>query len=72
MGIEINKTKNLIKKYSRKKGALIPLLQDIQKEYGYVPKESIELIAKELNILPIKIYEVLTFYAQFHLKPTWP
>jgi len=69
MGVEIKRTKNLIKKYNGKKGALIPLLQDIQKEYGYVPKESIELVAKELNILPIQIYEVLTFYAQFHLKP---
>lgn len=69
MNIDILKTKMLIKKYLGKKGALIPLLQDIQKEYGYVPKKSIELVAKELNILPIQIYEVLTFYAQFYLKP---
>ena len=69
MNIDISKTKMLIKNYIGKKGALIPLLQDIQKEYGYVPKESIDLVAKELNILPIQIYEVLTFYAQFYLKP---
>ena len=69
MSIDISKTKRLIDKYSGKKGALIPLLQDIQKEYGYVPEESIELVAKELKILPIQVYEVLTFYAQFYLKP---
>jgi len=69
MSIDILKTKKLIKQYSGKKGPLIPLLQDIQKKYGYVPKEAIDLISKELNILPIQIYEVLTFYAQFHLKP---
>ena len=69
MSIDILKTKKLIQKYKIKKGALIPLLQDIQKEYGYVPKEAVELIAKELNILPIQIYEVLTFYAQFYLEP---
>ena len=69
MNIDVSKTKKLIKQYSRKKGALIPLLQAIQKEYGYVPKSSIDLVAKELNILPIQIYEVLTFYSQFHLKP---
>ena len=69
MNIDISKTKKIIKQYSGKKGALIQLIQGIQKEYGYVPKESIEIVAKELNILPIQIYEVLTFYAQFHLKP---
>ena len=69
MNIDPSKTKKLIKQYSGKKGALIPLLQAIQKEYGYVPEESIELVAKELSILPVQIYEVLTFYDQFHLKP---
>ena len=69
MNIDISKTKKLIKKYHGNKGALIPLLQTIQKEYGYVPEESIERVAKELNILPVQIYEVLTFYDQFHLKP---
>ena len=69
MNIDISKTKKLIRQFDRKGGALIPLLQAIQKEYGYVPKKSIELVAKELNILPIQIYEVLTFYTQFYLKP---
>jgi len=69
MNIDISITKKLIKEFSGKKGSLIPLLQAIQKEYGYVPKESIDIIAKELKILPIQIYEVLTFYAQFYLTP---
>ena len=67
--IDVSKTEKLIKQYSGKKGSLITLLQAIQKEYGYVPKESIELVSKKLKIFPIQIYEVLTFYAQFHLKP---
>lgn len=71
MAIDISKTKNLIEKHKKKKGklALIPLLQDIQKKYGYVPKESVELIAKKLNIFPIEIYGVLTFYTQFYVTP---
>ena len=69
MNADVTKTKELIKKFCGIKGELIPLLQAIQKEYGYVPKPSIELIAKDLNILPIKIYEVLTFYSQFHFAP---
>jgi NADH-quinone oxidoreductase subunit E len=69
MSVDLSKTKKLIKKYGKKKGILIPLLQDIQREYGYVPKETVELVAKELNIFPIQIYGILTFYAQFYLTP---
>ena len=69
MSVDLSKTKKLIEKYGRKRGALIPLLQDIQKEYGYVPEEAVDLVSKELNIFPVEIYGVLTFYAQFYLTP---
>ncbi|RLF56625.1 MAG: NADH-quinone oxidoreductase subunit NuoE [Thermoplasmata archaeon] len=69
MSVDLSKTKKMIQKYGKKKGVLIPLLQDIQKEYGYVPHESVELIAKELDIFPVEIYGVLTFYTQFYLTP---
>jgi NADH-quinone oxidoreductase subunit E len=69
MVINLSRTKKLIKKHGKKKGVLIPLLQDVQKEYGYIPHEAVELIAKELNIFPVEIYGVLTFYTQFYLTP---
>jgi NADH-quinone oxidoreductase subunit E len=69
MSVDLSKTKKLIKKYGRKKGILIPLLQDIQKEYGYVPEEAVDLVSKELGIFPVEIYGVLTFYTQFYLTP---
>ncbi len=69
MSVDLSKTKKLIKKHGRKKGVLIPLLQDIQKEYGYVPAEAVELVSKEIGIFPVEIYGVLTFYAQFYLTP---
>jgi len=69
MVVNLSQTKKLIKKHGKTKGVLIPLLQDIQKEYGYIPHESVELIAKELNIFPVEIYGVLTFYTQFYLTP---
>lgn len=65
----ISKTKSLITENGKEKSALIPLLQDVQTEYGYIPKESIYLIAEELSIFPVEIYGVLTFYSQFHLNP---
>ena len=69
MTIDLYQTKKLIKKHGKKQGVLIPLLQDVQKEYGYIPHEVIELIAKELNIFPVEIYGILTFYTQFYLTP---
>lgn len=58
-----------INKFKGQKGALIPILQETQDIYGYLPEESIKSIARELKIPPSKVYGVATFYAQFHLKP---
>lgn len=69
MDIDISKTEKIIKKYTGKKGFLIPLLQDIQDVYGFIPKESIDRIAKAFDIFPSTIYGVLTFYTQFYLEP---
>ena len=51
------------------RGSLIPLLQEVQTEMGYVPKEAITEISRELSISPSEIFGVLTFYAQFRLNP---
>lgn len=67
--IDLSDTKKIIQRYRKEKGVLIPLLQDIQAVYGYVPAESIELISRELSIYPVKIYGILTFYTQFYLTP---
>lgn len=69
MAIEIGHTVELIKKFKGKDGILIPLLQAVQKQYGFVPAQSVDLIAKELKIYPVDIYGVLTFYSQFYLTP---
>ena len=69
MNVDLLPAKALVEKYSQKKGALIPLLQDIQAAYGYVPGETVQLVARELSIFPVEIYGVLTFYTQFYLAP---
>lgn len=51
------------------RSSLIPLLQKVQAEMGYVPKEAIDEISKELTVSASEIFGVLTFYAQFRLKP---
>jgi len=69
MKVDISKAKTLIEKYRGKKGSLIPLLQEVQGLYGFVPAEIIELIAHELEVFPARIYGVVTFYTQFRLDP---
>ena len=49
--------------------ALIPLLQEVQEAFGYIPPESIEPIAEALNIFPSQVQGVITFYAGFSLEP---
>jgi NADH-quinone oxidoreductase subunit E len=49
--------------------SLITILQDIQKELGYVPEKAVDIVARELLISPTMIYGILTFYAQFRLSP---
>lgn len=61
--------RRLIEKYTNKKGILIPLLQDIQDLYGYVPKEAVFIIAKTLSLHPIDIFGILSFYSQFYMEP---
>ncbi len=59
----------LLGQYRDYKGGLIPVLQEAQNIYGYLPKEVLQQIAKELRIPFSKVFGVCTFYAQFHLKP---
>ena len=68
---EINwdKLKIIIHEHKGEKWGLIPLLQEIQENFGYIPPESIEPVAKALNLFPSQVQGVITFYAGFALKP---
>ncbi|MBZ4688352.1 MAG: NADH-quinone oxidoreductase subunit [Clostridia bacterium] len=66
---KLEKLQEVFKKYKNKKGALIPVLQEAQDIYGYLPEEVLKKIALELKVPLSKVYGVVTFYAQFHLKP---
>lgn len=67
--IDLAAANQIIDKFLTLPGNLMPVLQGIQDEYGYIPRPTIDLVAERLNIYPSQIYGVLTFYAQFHLKP---
>lgn len=50
-------------------GNIITVLQQIQKEFGYVPEEAVDWFSRRMNIAASKFYGVITFYSQFHLNP---
>jgi len=60
---------SILEKYNDEKWGIIPLLQEVQEAYGYIPPEFIEPIAQSLNVFPSQIQGVITFYAGFTLKP---
>ena len=55
--------------YEGKRGELIPILQETQGIFRYLPKEAIRLIASFLHITEGQVYSVATFYKQFRLMP---
>ena len=67
--VDLTAANQVIDKYLDMHGALMPVLQEIQEEYGYVPEPCVHLVAERLNVYSSQIYGVLTFYAQFHLEP---
>ncbi|PKL01979.1 MAG: NAD(P)H-dependent oxidoreductase subunit E, partial [Synergistetes bacterium HGW-Synergistetes-2] len=62
-------TRKITEPWIERNGGLIPILQAVQAQLGYLPQEALETISRELKIPPSEIYGVATFYAQFHLKP---
>lgn len=65
----IETIEKILDRYPTKDGILISALQDIQNEYGYLPRESVETLAKKLKIPLSSVYGVATFFSQFHLSP---
>lgn len=63
------KLKEIIKTYQGTPGALMPVMQQAQDLYGYLPVEVQTMIAEGLDIPLEHIYGVATFYSQFTLNP---
>lgn len=59
----------VIPHYPSKRSATLPLLHLIQEDIGYIPQEAIEWVATKLELQPINVYEVVTFYPMFRQKP---
>ena len=63
------KVEYILDKYDRDKGFLVSILQDIQDEYNYLPKEILTQVSQNLDLPVSQIYSVATFFKAFSLKP---
>ena len=65
-----NKLDHILSKFSRNRDNLIPILQEVQQELGYLPGEAMQSIADFLHLSSSTVYSIATFYTQFKLVPS--
>lgn len=63
------KADEIIAFYGKKPASLIPIMQDIQAHYRYLPGELLTYVAKQIGITEAKGYSVATFYENFSFEP---
>ena len=63
------KIASILDKYDRDMGQLVPILQDIQAEENYLPKDSLVQVGLGLGISLSQVYSVATFFKAFSMKP---
>jgi len=63
------RTRKVLKRFNKKRENLVPSLQQVQDELGYLPREAQIEVAEYLKVPEVDVYGVVTFYNQFRLKP---
>lgn len=63
------RTVSVINDYRGLEGPLLPILHGLQEEFGYVPQESLPVLAEALNISRAEVYGVVSFYHDFRKHP---
>ncbi len=66
----IEKIDALVPRYPNKRSAALPLCHLVQEDQGYISKEAVEWIAERLDLEPINIIELVTFYPMLRQEPT--
>jgi formate dehydrogenase subunit gamma len=64
-----SRTTAIIEELKGLEGSLLPILHEIQEEFGYVPTESLPVIAEALNISNAEVHGVVTFYHDYRNHP---
>jgi len=69
MAQEDNLIEQIVKRYDGDTGMLIPMMQDLQSECGYLPVEHLRYLGGRLKVPISRLYAVATFYSSFRLVP---
>jgi len=66
---EFHKVQEIISHFGTDRVQLIPILQAVQEEFRFLPREMLSFIATAMDIPPAEIFGVATFYSQFSTEP---
>lgn len=67
--LKFNRVCEILDRHGRDPARLIPILQEVQEEYRYLPEEIMTYVATALHLPPARVFGVATFYAHFTLEP---
>lgn len=67
--MDLERLEGILNRYEGLPADLIPVLQDIQDSYNYLPKDELKVLSERLNIPLTQIYSVATFFKMFSLLP---
>jgi len=67
--MEVSKIDGVVEQYGARESALLAILQDIQAEEKYLPKEALEHVSQKMNIPLVQVFRIATFYNALSLKP---
>jgi NADH-quinone oxidoreductase subunit E len=68
-GRKFEKVFAILERYGREPSRLVPILQAVQEEYRYLPKEVLTYVATVLDVSPARVFGVATFYSHFAIEP---
>ncbi len=66
---EKDKISAIVKKYGKDKSQLVSILQDIQAEYHYLPRQTLDKLCKKMDLPQSQVYSLATFFRAFSLEP---
>lgn len=67
--MEVSKIDGIIRQYGARESAILAILQDIQAEEKYLPKETLEYVSQRMEIPLGQVFRIATFYNALSLKP---
>ncbi|WEZ82265.1 formate dehydrogenase subunit gamma [Rhizobium sp. 32-5/1] len=64
------RTLEIVNEMKALEGPLLPILHEVQAEFGYIPQEALPVIARALNLSRAEVHGVVTFYHDYRDHPT--